>query len=84
MRYFIEVVVHDFTQVNERILLDLNVCVHVNLDSGSVHDAEITDEVLAVLADNHELRLPELLVVGDLVVVGFSLTDLEDALCAIN
>jgi hypothetical protein len=47
-------------------------------------DSEITDEVLATLADNHELRFPKLLVVGDLVVVGLTLTDLVDTLGTID
>ena len=47
-------------------------------------DTQVTDEVLAILADNHELRLPQLLVVGDLVVIAFALTDLEDTLGTID
>ena len=84
MRNLVEVVVNDFTQIDEGILLDLNVGLHVDLDTGGVHDAKIADVVLAVLADDHELRLPELLVIGNLIVVGFTFTDLEDTLSTIN
>ena len=84
MRHLIEVIVNDFTQINEGILLDLDVGVHVDLYTRGVDDAKITDVVLAVLADDHELRLPELLVVGDLVVVGLALTDLEDTLGTVD
>ena len=42
-------------------------------------EAKITNVVLAILVDDHELGFPELLVVGDLVVVLLSLTDLVDA-----
>jgi len=49
-----------------------------------VNDAKITDVVLAVLANNHELGLPQLLVVWDLVVVSLTLTNFVDALGAIN
>ena len=47
-------------------------------------DAKIADVIFAVLADDHELGLPELLVVGDLVVVGLTFTDLEDSLSSID
>ena len=47
-------------------------------------DTQVTDEVLAILADDHELRLPQLLVVGDLVVIAFALTDLKDTLGTID
>jgi hypothetical protein len=49
-----------------------------------VDHAQITDEVFSVLADNHELGLPQFLVVGDLVVVGLTFTNFEDAEIAIK
>ena len=49
-----------------------------------MNDAEISDEILSVFLDNHELAFPELLVVGDLVVVGLTFTDLEDTLRAVD
>lgn len=45
---------------------------------------QIADEVLSVPAHDHELRLPQFLVVGDLVVVGLTLTNLEDASVAVK
>lgn len=77
-------VVNNLTQIDKSILLDLDGRVHVNLYAGGVHDTQVAHEVLAVLADNHELRLPQLLVVGDLVVVGLTFTDLEDTLSTID
>ena len=77
--HLVEVVVDNLAQVDEHVLLDAHLRVLVDLDSGGVHDAQVTDEVLAVLADDHELGLPELLVVGDLVVVGVTLANLEHA-----
>lgn len=44
-----------------------------------MHNSQITDVVLAVLANNHQLRLPQFFVVGDLVVVSFAFADLEHA-----
>ena len=80
----VEVVMDHLAQVDEGVLLDLNLGVHVNLYSGGVNDAKIADEVLAALADDHELGFPELLVVGDLVVVSLTFTDLVDTLGAVD
>ena len=80
----VEVVMDHLAQVDEGVLLDLNLGVHVNLYSGGVNNAEIADEVLAALANDHELGLPELFVVGDLVVVGLTFTDLVDTLGAVD
>jgi hypothetical protein len=81
---FVEVVVDNLTKVDEHILLNLNFSVLVDLYSGSVNDTQITHKVLSVLAHNHELRFPEFLVVGDLVVIGVTFTDLEDTRAAIK
>jgi hypothetical protein len=45
-----------------------------------VDDSHITDEISSVLAHNHELTFPKLLVVGDLVMVTFTFSNLEDSL----
>jgi len=82
--HLVKVVVDDLTQVDQGILLDLDVGILVNLYTRGVHNTEITDVVLAIFADNHELRLPELLVVGDLVVVGLAFTDLENTLSTVD
>jgi len=82
--HLVEVVVHDLAEVDEGVLLDLQLSVHVHLYPGGVDHAEITDEVLAILAHDHKLRLPQFLVVRDLVVIGLALTDFEDTLGAVN
>lgn len=84
MGHFVEVVVDDFAEVDQRILLNLNFSLFVNFYAGSVHNSKISDEILAVLADNHQLAFPELLVVGNLVVVGLALANLEDSLSSVN
>ena len=48
-------IVDNISEVNDALVVDLNLHFHVNLDTGGVHGAEITDIVLAILADNHEL-----------------------------
>lgn len=45
-------------------------------------NTQITDVILAILANNHELGFPKLLVVRDLVVVTFTFTNLEYTLLA--
>jgi len=82
--HFVKVVMNNFAKINQSVLLDLNLSVHVNLDTRGVDNTEITDEVFAVLADNHELRLPQLLVVRDLVVVGLTFSNFEDTLSSID
>ena len=42
-----------------------------------MHEAEISNEVLAVDRADHELSLPELLIVGDVIMAGFTFADLE-------
>lgn len=84
MRHLVEMVVDDLAKINQGVLLDLNLRLHVDLDARSVHNAKISDVVLAALADDHELRLPQLLVVGDLVVVVLTLSDLEYSTCAVD
>lgn len=79
MSDLIELVVDHFTKINEHVLLELDFSVLVDLDATSVNDTHITDEVSSIFADDHELTFPELFVVGDLVVVTFTLSYLEDS-----
>ena len=55
MSHRLEMIVDNISEVNDALVVDLNLHFHVNLDAGSVHGAEITDIVLAILANNHEL-----------------------------
>ena len=64
--------------------MDLNLCVHIDLYTGGVHNTEITNEVFAILANDHQLGLPEFLIIGDLVVVSLAFSNLEDTLSAID
>ena len=84
MSDLIEVVVDHFTEINQGILLDLDLGVHIDLYSGGMDNTQVTDEVFAILADDHELGLPQLLIVRDLVVIAFAFTDLEDTLGTID
>lgn len=79
MSDLIKLVVDYFTKINEHVLLELDFSVLVDLDTTSVNDTHVTDEVPSIFADDHELTLPELLVIGDLVVVAFTLSYLEDS-----
>ena len=75
--HLVEVVVYHLSKINERVLLDLNRGVHIYLDSRGVHHTQVTDVIFTVLADNHKLRFPELFVVGNLVMVSLTLSNLE-------
>lgn len=79
VRGLVEVIVHDLAKIDYAALLDLNLAALVKLNARCVHKAEITDVVLTVLVDDHELSLPQLLVIGDLVMVLLALTNLKDA-----
>ena len=84
VRHLVEMIVHHLTKINERVLLDLDSDGGIDLYAGGVHDTQIADVILAVLADNHQLRLPQFFVVGDLVVVGFAFADFEHAGGTVN
>ena len=84
MGHLIEVVVDDLTQINESVSLNLNRSIDINLYTRSVHNTQVSNVVFASLADNHELGFPQFLVVRDLIVVGFTFTDLEDTLSSID
>ena len=45
---------------------------------------KISDVIFAILAYNHKLGFPEFLVVRNLIVVGFTLTNFEHSLSAID
>jgi hypothetical protein len=66
----------DLAKVNDAALLKLDLATLVELDTGGVDEAEVTDVVLTTDVDDHELGFPELFVVRDLVMVLLALTDL--------
>lgn len=49
-----------------------------------MNETEITDVVLTVLVNDHELGFPKFLVVRDLVMVLFTFSDLEDSTVSIK
>ena len=82
MNGFVKVIVHNLAQVDDGALLDLHLGTLVELDSRGVDKAQVPDKVLTTLIDDHELRLPQLLVVGDLIVVSLTLAHLVNCLVA--
>lgn len=74
----IKMIMDDLSEIDDTSLLDLNFCPLIELDSGSMNKSEIPDIVLTSLVDDHELGLPKFLVIWNLVVVRFSLSDFED------
>jgi len=49
-----------------------------------VNNTQITNVVLAILADNHELGFPKFLVVRNLIMVSFTFTNLEDTMVTLE
>jgi len=80
----IKLVVNNLTEINEHVLLELDFGIFVDLNTTGVYDTHIADKVSSIFADNHELTFPELFVVRDLVVVGFTFSDLEDTLVTLK
>ena len=72
-------VVNNLPEINNAALLNLDFSSLVKFNSRSVHESQVSDVVLASFVDDHELGLPEFLVIGNLIVVRFSLTNLEDS-----
>ena len=81
---FVEVIVYDLTQVDEGVILDLNRSIHIHLYARGVNNTEISNIIFSILADNHKLGFPKFLVVRNLIVVGFTLTNFEHSLSAID
>lgn len=73
----VHVIVNDLAQVDKGTLVKLKSSGGSYFQPGSVHDTQVSDVELTVLRDDHELRLPEFLVVGNDVVIAVTLTDLE-------
>jgi len=82
MNRFVKVIVNYFSQINNAPFLNLHLCTLVQFNSGSMHKSEVSDVVLAIHADNHELSFPQFLIIGNLVVVCFSLSNFED--CSVS
>jgi hypothetical protein len=70
-------IVDYLAQVNKGALVQLEGCLPCDLQAGGMHDAEVAEVVPAIPIDNHELRLPQLLIVGDDIVIAVALTYLE-------
>lgn len=64
--------------------MDLKLSVLVHLDSGGMDYSQVSDVVLSILRKNHELRLPQLLIVAEDVVIAVTLSNLELSQVAIK
>lgn len=74
----VKVVVDNLTKIDDAAFLDLNFRSFVKLHSRGMDESKISDVILTVNVDDHELSLPKLFVVGDLVVVGLTLSNFEN------
>lgn len=74
----VKVVVDNLSKIDDAAFLDLNFRSFVQLYSRGMDESKISDVILTVNVDDHELSLPKLFVVGDLVVVGLTLSNFEN------
>ena len=77
MGQLVKMVVDDLADVNDRSLLKLRLSLDVKLDSCGVHVSQVPDVVLSINYNNKKLRVHQLLVVWNLVVILLTLTDFE-------
>lgn len=82
MSHLVDVIVHHLANVHEAALVHLDLTPIVELEPRSMEDSQIPQVVLPVDGAHHELRLPELLVVWNVVVARLSIADLAD--CSIT
>ena len=82
--YFVKVVVNNFSEVDQHILLNLNFRRFIDLYSRSVNNTKITDEISTILAHNHELGLPKFFVIWNLVVISITFSNFENSKVSIK
>lgn len=76
MGKFVDVVVNNLAQIDQSSLVELKSSLSSDLQSGGVHNTEVSDVEAAILANNHELTFPELLIISYDIVVAVSLSNL--------
>jgi len=84
MNYFIKMVMNDLTKINNGSFLDLNFTFVIQLDSSVVNETQVSEIKLSVDRNNHELCFPELLVIRNVVMTGFTLSNLIDSSISFN
>lgn len=82
MGELIHMVMDDFAQIYKSTLVQLEGGFCGHLKAGCMNDAQIAQVISAILADDDELALPELLVIGDNIMVAIALTNFE--LCLVS
>jgi len=84
MNYFIKMVMNDLTKINNGSFLDLNFTFVIQLDSSVVNETQVSEIKLSVDRNNHELCFPKLLVIRNVVMTGFTLSNLIDSSISFN
>ena len=79
MEHLIKVIVNNLTKINNGSLLELDLASSVELQSCGVDKSKISDVELSIDGADHELGLPELLVVWNMEVTGLSLSNLVNS-----
>ena len=78
MDKFVKMVMDDLAQVDNRSLLELNLTLLIKLHPGGMDKSHISDIELSIDGANHELCLPKLFVVWNMIMSRFSFTNLVD------
>lgn len=84
MSGFVEVIMNNFAKINKRAFLHLNFDSCVKFDTRCMDKANIPDVVLVVNLTDHELGFPQFLIIGHMVMSGFSFTYFEKSSIAIE
>ena len=82
MSKFVKMVVNNLSYINNRAFLDLRFISQIKLHSGSVNITQISDVVFAVQNNDYKLRIHQLFVIWNLVMIWFTFSYFED--CAIS
>lgn len=84
MSGFVEMVVNNFAKINECAFLNLNFDSCIQLKAGCMNESDISHIVVSIYLANHELSLPQFLVIGNMIVSSFSFTHFEESAVTIE
>jgi len=80
----VEVVMDNFTKINQAALLDLNFAFGVKLDSGVVNEAHISKIELTFNRTNHKLCFPKFLVIWNMEMRCFTFSNFVNSSISFN
>jgi len=81
---FVEVIVNNFSKIDDGSFLNLNFAFGVELDSGVVNEAHISEIELSINRTNHKLCFPKLLVIWNMEVRGLTFANFVNGSVSFN